>query len=115
VNPLSPESVEPTSVMGWISYAAVGIATAGFALQKALKGWAADRVARLSDDAVSDTIQLLREENERLRTHNAELVTVFQDAQTRIVQIAGENQRMSGEINQLRDDLARALRKLEGV
>lgn len=114
MTPILPETGEPTSIVGWITYLGLGLAALGLGLQKALRGWAADRMARLADDAVSSTIQMLRSENDRLRSHNAELVGVFQAAQTRIVTIAGENQRLQVELDQLRNDLARALSRLEG-
>lgn len=102
----------PTSLIGWLGFLLTGLAAAGLAMQKALKTWAADRVARIADDATSETIEMLRDENRRLSAHNAQLVEMFQDAQMRIVTIASESQRLQGELEELKIKLAQAMSEL---
>lgn len=100
----------PTSPWGWMLLVATGLSALGVGLQKALRGWAVDRTARVASDAVSETIIELRADNERLRHHNNELVTYFQEAQLKIVTLASANQRQQVELDELKANLARVLR-----
>lgn len=95
----------------WVVAAVAAIPVIALGISKANRMWAADRTGRLSEDALGDVVKGLRVELARLQQHNSELVIEFEKAQMRIVKLAGENQRLQVELEELHATVASALRR----
>jgi septal ring factor EnvC (AmiA/AmiB activator) len=108
MNPLDPES---NSVFAqWVGSIAAAVGITAVTVQKLMKGWASDKVGRVSDNAQADVVQGLRSELERLRTQNSLLSDSLIDMQKTVHRISGENARLQREIADLQDDIARMIR-----
>lgn len=94
----------------WLVGAMAAIPMAILAVQKLWKGWATDRVDRISADAQADTVEGLQSENVRLRLQNTELITTLMEAQRVTLRMASENTKMQIEIEELRITIERLLK-----
>jgi len=80
-------------------------------VQKLMKGWSADKVERVSDDAQTDIVLGLRSELQRMRDQNSELAQELNKVQLAVARMAGENLRLHVEIEQLQAKIAQMIRK----
>jgi septal ring factor EnvC (AmiA/AmiB activator) len=108
MNPLDPDS--NSVIVQWIGSVLAAIGLTAVTVQKVMKGWAADKVDRVSDNAQADVVQGLRSELGRLRQQNDYLSEALGEMQKTVHRISGENSRLQREISELQDDIARMIR-----
>jgi FtsZ-binding cell division protein ZapB len=94
----------------WGGGALAAIITIALTIQKLMRGWSADRVERVSDDAQTDVIMGLQTELRRVRSHNAILEEELNRVQVTMAKLAGDNARLRAEIDELQAKISQILR-----